>query len=362
MNKIVDLTESGSKDYRLLRLNVYQKNQVRRMSEELKGLLAQRKGEGIIAIEDTALEERLAVPECELTITDLEELEAALYRLRPYNQILPELSVMVADLKRWGSDFDSSVLRDAAAAYCGTIRPENLPHPPENLADADKQTWRLIAESIASTLPFPPDEAKVRQAVIGAVRELRRINTSIAIQRRKRRLLLTNLVSWSMGWFFVTCLFGAEAQNAIGSPTWANWALNIRGYMLILATMSGGLGGLISSISAVAAVDPVAQGSRGVEAVEEAGQGSRIGVVSGLVFSLVLFFLISGGLLQGALFPRFTAPPPGYPEHWVSLLTQDNFGKLIVWAFSAGYVGSLVPGVLRKLTDEAQDNAIKPNK
>ncbi len=90
---------------------------------------------------------------------------------------------------------------------------------------------------------------------------------------------------------------------------------------------------------------------------------SVIAPMSGAVFAVVLYFLFVAGLLSGGLFPQFgpqgastvLVPPPHYHDvteflDKASPTTLVDWGKLVVWAFIAGFAERFVPDVLNRLT------------
>jgi hypothetical protein len=108
-----------------------------------------------------------------------------------------------------------------------------------------------------------------------------------------------------------------------------------------------------------------------------------IAPLSGAVFAIVLYFVFVGGLLSGGLFPRFgplpvtttatasatltvTATPQNSPMGATAFLNSgvpsaaEDWGKLLVWAFIAGFAERFVPDVLNRLTGQASPSVAKP--
>jgi hypothetical protein len=97
-----------------------------------------------------------------------------------------------------------------------------------------------------------------------------------------------------------------------------------------------------------------------------------IAPLSGAVFAIVLYFVFVGGLMTGGLFPRFGSQPPPQPKT-ISMpmdVTQflvnstpsamEDWGKLLVWAFVAGFAERFVPDVLTRLTGQSSGAGAKP--
>ncbi len=79
----------------------------------------------------------------------------------------------------------------------------------------------------------------------------------------------------------------------------------------------------------------------------------------GAVFAVILALMFVAGILKGSVFPDFYVRPPG-PEGltfftftWETLpKTAEDYGKLFVWAFLAGFAERLVPDSLDRLSEK----------
>ncbi len=80
----------------------------------------------------------------------------------------------------------------------------------------------------------------------------------------------------------------------------------------------------------------------------------------GSIFAVVLTLLFIGGLLKGTIFPDFHLVQDE-KEHWIpffsSMLnalpkTSEEYGKLFIWAFLAGFAERLVPDSLDRLSSK----------
>lgn len=86
----------------------------------------------------------------------------------------------------------------------------------------------------------------------------------------------------------------------------------------------------------------------------------------GGIFALVLYFLFLGNLLSGQLFPSFSIPAfhdPPITEDFRALFMQTapktgaDFAKFAFWSFAAGFSERLVPGLLKRFTENVDTGA-----
>jgi hypothetical protein len=78
--------------------------------------------------------------------------------------------------------------------------------------------------------------------------------------------------------------------------------------------------------------------------------GAPFSLLSGGIFSVVLYLILRSGYLSGELFPKFAdgSPMPSLPIDW---------SKLLVWSFLAGFAERLVPDTLDRLVGQARISA-----
>ena len=81
--------------------------------------------------------------------------------------------------------------------------------------------------------------------------------------------------------------------------------------------------------------------------------------VYGGVFALVLYLAFLGGIIEGAMFPRFSVPQFAVPpstQDMKNLFTATyptagpDLAKLIFWSFIAGFSERFVPQIISKTT------------
>jgi len=82
--------------------------------------------------------------------------------------------------------------------------------------------------------------------------------------------------------------------------------------------------------------------------------------VYGGVFALVLYLAFLGGIIEGAMFPRFSVPEFAVPpssDDMKKLFTSTyptagvDLAKLIFWSFIAGFSERFVPQIISKTTN-----------
>ena len=84
--------------------------------------------------------------------------------------------------------------------------------------------------------------------------------------------------------------------------------------------------------------------------------------IYGGIFSLLLYVLFISGMVQGSLFPNFIKPVcviGENPLRWIltttTVASAEDFGKMLVWSFAAGFSERLVPNFLGKLSLETTE-------
>ena len=92
------------------------------------------------------------------------------------------------------------------------------------------------------------------------------------------------------------------------------------------------------------------------------GSGLYLSPFTGGVFAIVLYVLFSTGLAEGIIFPKFNelATAAGTLSEFASRIhpgTTQDWAKLLIWSFIAGFAERFVPDTLDRLiarSDEKQ--------
>jgi hypothetical protein len=89
----------------------------------------------------------------------------------------------------------------------------------------------------------------------------------------------------------------------------------------------------------------------------------------GGIFALLFYVLVLSGILEGALFPKFVMPEfaaqPTSDDMKKFLLetypaSGQDFARLTVWSFLAGFSERLVPNILNRTAGEASTSTESP--
>jgi hypothetical protein len=89
------------------------------------------------------------------------------------------------------------------------------------------------------------------------------------------------------------------------------------------------------------------------------GSGIYLSPFTGGIFAIVLYLLFAAGLADGVLFPKLggTAPARSLSEFASNIqpmMTQD-WGKLLIWSFIAGFAERFVPDTLDRLIARSEE-------
>ena len=86
--------------------------------------------------------------------------------------------------------------------------------------------------------------------------------------------------------------------------------------------------------------------------------GIFLSPLSGAIFAIILYMFFAGGLVKGDIFPAFVTdvgkhviPLPNFLEV-TGPMGGNNYGKLLIWSFIAGFAERFVPDKLNKLISD----------
>jgi hypothetical protein len=298
----------------ICRLNAYQRAQMERYFSEYQCL----DSSGPQRFK-TFLEATFARGCHELTLADLEWTEISMSWLRPEEQLREQVPMIIERLKGASPN--------------------------------------ISAEFLQRHMDAATSDQAMRDDVTVALKEIYRDQVSATVQMRKKGALLKN-----SGYIALALSIGLVASSFNGyyaANTISIWGLSLAVPLMVklvtITSVAGALGGAMNSFTNIAAIEPSAKGSHGVDLIDAAYYGLYIALVSGFVFSTILFLMVLAGLVDGQILPK------------LDLLLSDKtainersqeLAKLLVWSVASGYVGGIVPGVLRRIADQSgQDKA-----
>ena len=156
---------------------------------------------------------------------------------------------------------------------------------------------------------------------------------------------------------------------------------NLRFYYIFTAATAGILGAMFSQLSSI-------QSRVSAATIEQVRAMSQLGYIAARAVveagaGLIMFYLVQSGLLSGAFFPKFihTVEELLQYQQGIDTLSKNAYGisqsiessygvgtlvqpaqglsLLIIWCLVAGFVEKMIPGVLNKKTQQANDAADK---
>jgi hypothetical protein len=170
----------------------------------------------------------------------------------------------------------------------------------------------------------------------------------IPIRERMRNRLIRFIGTW------VFC-------SAIVLMILARWsALHDQTFVatLLILMLAGSLGGFMSLLQRIqntpTGVDPLIS----ILEVQDGKFSLYLAPISGAVFAVLLYLIFLGRLVSGSIFPQDLPPFHLFvgPVQWVGALpTAENYAKLVVWCFIAGFAERFVPDTLDRLVNRARD-------
>ena len=248
-----------------------------------------------------------------VTWADVFALESAMYYALPNDRVRPEFAQVMQRYRDMASDSEY-------AAYVA--------------ASGINTTARTKSELRAELL-----------SVAGRVRYL---YTFAPVQIAMRTRLSMSIMYWGLGALLVFAMMIYISDQFYRAPS-----------VFAIVAFVGFFGGCLSALQRVQAAtggDPILS-----EMQQSSGWFAAVILPSlfGAVFALVLYVIFIGGLVKGELFPNF----PNYIYDGKSTqigitaflsgtapLSNNDWGKLLTWAFVAGFAERFVPGLLDRFT------------
>ena len=160
----------------------------------------------------------------------------------------------------------------------------------------------------------------------------------------------------------VTCLVMVLGYTLILAAIliWCNW--HNADFLAMLSTVlyCGIMGGFVSSQRRMQSIPNEEDPLISAFGLDNAGYYLWLSPLLGAIFAVVLGAMFTAGLLKGTLFPDFYIAPGGAHEGlsffhftWSTLpKSGEEYAKLFVWAFIAGFAERLVPDSLDRLASK----------
>jgi hypothetical protein len=289
----------------------------------LEHVISEYKTAKLMSPPPAAVEEvfkRYAAKPDSLTWADLCLIERALLELQPFPTI---------KRRAWG-------LRDKYREVAGSAEYNAYiaSHPPnESDARTDPEEVRADLVRVLDALHWNYALFPIRERLRGAI--INRIAGRILVAG----LVMAGLASW--------CALYDEEMLAT---------------MLVVA-FAGCLGGFMSLQQRIGSVPSDGDPLPSIFQLGVARTTLYLAPLSGAIFAVLLYFIFLGNLVDGGLFPKIEDPlyfKLGYLELGAGPYTGQNFAKLIVWSFIAGFAERFVPDILDRLVSRANTSQAPP--
>lgn len=137
--------------------------------------------------------------------------------------------------------------------------------------------------------------------------------------------------------------------------------------ILTVVMLAGILGSFVSALNRIYSFRDIFPHQKYKDILREANLYlviySIIPPMVGAIASVVLYLVFAGELINGSMFPSFGCSKVSgdcnnfkdFVRHWSPEKSVD-FAKAIVWGFLAGFSERLVPDILNKITNSAENN------
>jgi len=125
--------------------------------------------------------------------------------------------------------------------------------------------------------------------------------------------------------------------------------------ILALVFLVGAMGGLVSILQRFQSITDEGDPLYTVFQLKHGGISIKSSAIGGAISAVILYLVIAGGLLEGALFPKIALSDDNstresleyFLTKMIPLRAQD-YAKLVVWSFIAGFAERFVPDTLSR--------------
>ena len=285
------------------------------------------------------------------------------YRSLPAERVTPEVKAIVDEIlmKKQNVSLTWDDLYTFDLLLARLQPPEKLPRKVWHL----RSRYRDVAglrEYEAYLASKPPDlagraeELDLRADIEYLLRELH-LRYAIRPFREKTRDWLSKWVAYltlaSLVW---VVLFTYLASRGVGIKITA----------LTAVIFTGAIGGLVSMQQRVQSASAEGDPIHNVSELMHGWFSIFLSPISGAVFAMVLYLIMTAGLLEGELFPKIVAFTPensAQPLDFRQFLlntgpsTGADYAKLLVWSFIAGFAERFVPDTLSRFIEKKETDS-----
>ena len=285
------------------------------------------------------------------------------YRSLPADRVIPEVKAIVDEIlmKKQNASLTWDDLYTFDLVLARLQPPEKLPRKVWHL----RSRYRDVAglrEYEAYLASKPPDlagraeELDLRADIEYLLRELH-LRYAIRPFREKTRDWLSKWVAYltlaSLVW---VVLFTYLASRGVGIKITA----------LTAVIVTGAIGGLVSMQQRVQSASAEGDPIHNVSELMHGWFSIFLSPISGAVFAMVLYLIMTAGLLEGELFPKIVAFTPensAQPLDFRQFLlntgpsTGADYAKLLVWSFIAGFAERFVPDTLSRFIEKKETDS-----
>jgi hypothetical protein len=127
---------------------------------------------------------------------------------------------------------------------------------------------------------------------------------------------------------------------------------DLTGFVLFCsAAIAGAIGSFISVILRIQGVRDNTQLAQNIFAFKYSKTTVQVAPFTGMIFAILLTFIIYGGLIGGSMFPYVRLDD----DQYIKVLNNiGELSKLLVWSFIAGFSERLIPDMIDRLSDKAR--------
>lgn len=283
------------------------------------------------------------------------------YRSLPAERVIPEVKAIVDEIlmKKQNASLTWDDLYTFDLLLARLQPPEKLPRKVWHL----RSRYRDVAglrEYEAYLASKPPDlagraeELDLRADIEYLLRELH-LRYAIRPFREKTRDWLSKWVAYltlaSLVW---VVLFTYLASRGVGIKITA----------LTAVIFTGAIGGLVSMQQRVQSASAEGDPIHNVSELMHGWFSIFLSPISGAVFAMVLFLIMTARLLEGELFPEIVAPENklivlDFRQFLLSTgpSTGADYAKLLVWSFIAGFAERFVPDTLSRFIEKKETDS-----